>query len=130
MSTQLQPGSPEWLRREADELDRQLYVIHAAGLRAAAEQLEALAKTATDAVRLAHVYRESAEKAESELFTAQQTILRLEAERDRLREDKERLISDGSVLADFVRNWSEPPVGQWALKAWKAAIDAARKDAP
>ena len=47
-----------------------------------------------------------------------------------LREDKARLIAAGSVLADFVTNWCEPPIGRWALAAWKAAIDAARKDQP
>jgi hypothetical protein len=122
------PGSPEWLREFAAWAEG-LELIESAGLRAAAEQLEALAKTATDAVKLAHVYRESAEKAEAELFTASQTILRVEAERDRLREALQRLIDWGPMHDSYA---SDATVRRYTkdFHAAEAAIDAARKEQP
>ena len=75
MTTQPAPGSPEWLcalavarqhevARHPSMLWEESDSRYAGGLRAAAERID---------------------RAESELFTAQQTIMRVEAERGRLR---------------------------------------------
>jgi DNA repair exonuclease SbcCD ATPase subunit len=144
MTTQIQPGSPEWLSRKAVGIDwygdstRPISLAapesFAAGLRAAADRIE---QAEANYQSLLESYDRATDKnaievtgldcrvraAESELFTASQTILRLEAERDRLREAIENCLK-----------WANGHQGDWGDRARnafsfiEAAIDAARKD--
>lgn len=69
----------------------------------------------------------------------QEEVDRLRADNAALRADKERLVNAGTLLAQIAKHasnvtvWREPNGCErihTALTAWRAAIDAARKEQP
>jgi hypothetical protein len=142
MTTQPQPGSPEWLRRDAEWSESQgEHGTTALGLRAAAERIDQLERDKAGALYLAEKAEAERDRLRSDLCATAARLGDAEQERDWLREDKERL-----DWLDAAGDWHGGRVGPLMggenvaiqvgtgkviyARGVRDAIDAARKDAP